>query len=151
YPDGLKDGQLSSLTRLLAVCDVYTAGCQARPHRPPRDTRTSLTDALLLAEQGKLDRHFPELLLHLSFYPVGAIVESADGALAAVVAAPANGLDLHSPARPVVALLTDAQGRFLPSPRYLDLAHSDSHSIVRTLSPSERRRHLGTRYLEWAL
>lgn len=151
YPDGRKAGQLSTLTRLLGVCDVYAAGCQGRPHRSPRDTRTSLTDALLLAEQGKLDRHCAERLLHLSFYPVGSVVEMADGALAGVVAVAANSLDLNAPARPVVALLTDTQGRFLPSPRYLDLAHSDSHSIVRTLTPAERCRHLGTRYPEWAL
>jgi HD-GYP domain-containing protein (c-di-GMP phosphodiesterase class II) len=151
YPDGLRGSQLSAVTRLLAVCDVYAAGCQARAHRGPRDTRTALTDALLLADQEKLDRRFAERLLQLSFYPVGSVVEMADGALAGVVAASSNLHDLHAPARPVVALLTDSHGRFLPSPRYLDLSHSDTHSVVRTLVPAERRQHLGTRYPEWAL
>ena len=51
-----------------------------RPHRPARETRTALTDTLLLAEQGLLDRKAAELLLLLSFYPVGTAVEMGDGA-----------------------------------------------------------------------
>jgi HD-GYP domain-containing protein (c-di-GMP phosphodiesterase class II) len=150
YPDGVIQSQISPMVRLLSVCDVYAAGCQARPHRPPRETRTALTDTLLLAEQGLLDRHFAERLLQLSFYPIGSVVELADGALAAVIGVPGTR-DLNAPARPIIAVLTDSQGRFLPSPRYLDLSRSDSHSIVRNLSMDERRRILGTRYPEWAL
>src|SRR5262249_2485099 len=41
YPDGLREFQLKPMTRLLAVCDVYTAQCTARPHRPARETRTA--------------------------------------------------------------------------------------------------------------
>ncbi len=151
YPHGLKEGQLSPLVRLLAVCDVYAAACQARPYRPARETRTAMTDVLLLAEKGQFDRHFAERLLQLSFYPAGSVVELADGALAGVVAAVAGRHDLQAPARPVVLLLTDSQGRGLPVPRYLDLSQGDSHSIVRALSAEERRRTLGARYPEWAL
>lgn len=149
YPDGLRDHQIKPLTRLLAVCDVYTSLCTARPHRPARETRTALTDTLLLAEQGQLDRHYAECLLHLSFYPVGSVVELADGAVGVVVATPQPRLDLNSPARPVVALLTDSQGEPLPLPHHVDLAQCDSPSIVRTLSPSESRELLGARFPEW--
>jgi hypothetical protein len=150
YPDGLRETQSAPLTRLLAVCDVYAAGCCPRPHRPARETRTSLTDVLLLAEQGVLDRHFAERLLQLSFYPVGSVVELADGSVGVVVAVPAGRRDLSAPARPVVALVVDSHNRYLPAPRYVDLAQSDSHRIVRTLSAAERRRILDTRYPEWA-
>jgi HD-GYP domain-containing protein (c-di-GMP phosphodiesterase class II) len=150
YPDGLREFQLSALTRLLMVCDVYAAQCVPRPHRPARETRTALTDTLLLAEQGGLDRQHAERLLHLSFYPVGAAVELADGALGVVVASPGGRRDLTAPARPVLALLTDSRGKFLPFPRPLDLATADSRSIVRTLPPAERRQRLGGRYPEWA-
>lgn len=151
YPDGLLEHQVSPLTRLLTVCDVYAASCCARPHRPARETRTALTDVLLLAEQGSLDSHFAERLLQLSFYPAGAVVELADGAVGVVAAPPAPRRELNAPARPVVALLIDADNHFLPAPRYVDLAQCDSHSIVRTLPPAERRRLLGARYPEWAL
>jgi HD-GYP domain-containing protein (c-di-GMP phosphodiesterase class II) len=149
YPDGLREARLPGLPRLLAVCDVYAALCTARPHRAARATRTALADTLLLAEKGLLDRRCAECLLHLSFYPVGSLVELAHGALGVVVATPARPADLSSPARPVVALLTDPQGKSLGHPHHLDLAECDSHSIVRTLSPAERRVVLGRRFPEW--
>jgi HD-GYP domain-containing protein (c-di-GMP phosphodiesterase class II) len=146
YPDGLRDGQLTPLTRFIAVCDVYSALCAARPYRPGRDPRTALADTLVLAEQGRLDGRHAERLLTLSFYPAGTAVELADGSLAVVVAAP-SGPD---PARPVVSLLVDGRGEPVPLPRHLDLARSDSHGIVRSLSATERRTLLGRRFPEWA-
>jgi hypothetical protein len=61
-----------------------------------------------------------------------------------------NRHDLSAPARPVLALLLDADGRPLPAVGYADLAQSDSRSIVRTLPAAERRRLLAARYPEWA-
>jgi HD-GYP domain-containing protein (c-di-GMP phosphodiesterase class II) len=150
YPGGLRDVQVSSLARLLAVCDTYGALCSARPHRPARETRTALTDTLLLAESGALDKGHAERLLHLSFYPVGTAVEMADGAVGVVVATHAGRRDLNTPARPVVALLTDSQGKPLASPLHLDLAQCESRSIVRSLPAPERRELLGAHYPEWA-
>jgi hypothetical protein len=149
YPDGLRDFQIKPLTRLLAVCDVYAARCTRRPHRPAYETRTALTDTLLMAEQGQLDRHYAECLLHLSFYPIGSIVELADGAVGVVVATPQPRRDLSSPARPVIALLLDAHGQPLPLPHHIDLAQCESPSIVRTLSIAESRERLGEWFPEW--
>jgi hypothetical protein len=150
YPDGLRAHQVGPLSRLLAVCDVYAAACVTRPHRPARDTRTALTDALLLAEQGLLDRDGAERLLHLSFYPVGTAVELADGALGVVTATPAARCDLNRPARPVVALFTDGQGEALPAPRPLDLGQVEGRAVVRSLPAGERLALLGARWPEWA-
>jgi hypothetical protein len=151
YPSGLRAEQLDPLARFLAVVDVYTALCSARPHRPPSDPRTALTDTLLLAEQGRLDRTYAERLLHLSFYPVGSVVELTDGALGVVVATHMGRRDLSTPSRPVLALLTDPDGQFLPAPRHLDLAASEGRSVVRTLPPDRRRQLLGRRYPELVL
>jgi HD-GYP domain-containing protein (c-di-GMP phosphodiesterase class II) len=150
YPGGLREVQVSSLARLLAVCDTYAALCAPRPHRPARETRTALTDTLLLAESGILDRGHAERLLQLSFYPVGTAVEMADGAVGVVVATHLGRRDLNTPARPVVALLTDSQGRPLAAPLHLDLTQCESRSIVRSLPPAERREVLGDHYPEWA-
>ncbi len=150
YPDGLRQPQLASLARLLAVCDCYVSLGSDRPHRPARETRTALADTLLLADHGQLDRQHAEHLLQLSFYPVGSAVELADGAIGVVVATPGGKLDLNAPARPVVALLLDGEGHPMPLPRYLDLAHSDHHSIVRTLSRAERLEVLGPDFPELA-
>jgi HD domain len=149
YPSGLREVQVSSLSRLLAVCDTYAALCCPRPHRPARETRTALTDTLLLAESGALDRGHAERLLQLSFYPVGSAVELADGSVGVVVATHLGRRDLTTPSRPVVALLTDAQGQPLPTLLHVDLAECESRSIVRSLSPSERRELLGVHHPEW--
>lgn len=148
YPDGHRELQLAPLTRLLAVCDTYAALCCSRPHRPARETRTALADTLVLAEQGTLDRHVAERLLHLSFYPVGSVVELADGAVGVVVAAHGDWHDLATPSRPVLNLLTDPQGRFLAAPQALDLAVCDGRSIVRSLPAEDRRALLARRYPE---
>jgi HD-GYP domain-containing protein (c-di-GMP phosphodiesterase class II) len=150
YPAGLHAGQINPLARLLAVCDVYAAQCCPRPHRPARDTRTTLTDTLLLAQQGTLDHACAAALLELSLYPAGVAVELADGTLGVVVATHPGEQDLHRCARPVVALLTDRQGRPLPMPQYVDLAACRQRSIVRSLSGTERRQALGEVCPEWA-
>jgi hypothetical protein len=146
YPSGLKDMQIAPLVRLLSICDIYAALCAPRPHRRAFDTRTALTDTLLLAEQGALDRNEAELLLKLSFYPTGTLVELADGALGLVVATHQARRELSAPARPVVALLTDGKGQSLAVPQHLDLGACENRSIVRSLPLAERRRVLGRLY-----
>ena len=132
------------------MADVYAAFSAVRPHRTARALRTALTDTLLLAEQGLLDRACAESLLHLSFYPVGTAVEMSDGSAAVVVATPSAWRDLNSPARPVVAVLLDADGHPLPSPRHHDLMQCEQQRIVRNLTPRERRERLAVWFPEWA-
>jgi hypothetical protein len=150
YPAGLKNGQIGPMARLLAVADVYAAMCCPRAHRPALDPRTALTDTLMAGEGGGLDTTWAERLLFLSFYPVGAVVELTDGSLARVIATHAPRTDLHTPARPVVALLTDPHGEWLPAPETLDLAACEGRAIVRTVPAAQRRQMLAAKYPEWA-
>jgi HD-GYP domain-containing protein (c-di-GMP phosphodiesterase class II) len=150
YPGQLKDAKITTLSRLIAVCDVYAALASARPWRPAFDPRTALTDTLLIAERDELDRRHAERLLLLSFYPVGSVVELADGAVGVVVAAHTGRVELSTPARPVIMLLTDSENRPLASPRPLDLAQTEHRGVVRTLSPQQRRELLGRRFPELA-
>ncbi len=150
YPAGLRDLQLKPLVRLLAVCDSYAALASPRPHRSAQDTRTALTDTLLAAEKGALDRQLAERLLPLSFYPAGTAVELTDGAKGVVVATHAGRRELAAPARPVVALVADERGQLLPAPAHVDLSECEGRSVLRSLQPGERRELLGRRYPEWA-
>jgi HD-GYP domain-containing protein (c-di-GMP phosphodiesterase class II) len=150
YPAGLKEGQIGTLARLLAVADVYAAMCCPRPYRSEIDPRTALTDTLMLGENGGLDPSWAERLLVLSFYPAGSIVELTDGSVARVVATHPPRADLHTPARPVVDLLTDNRGEWLPCPQPLDLAASEGRAVVRTLPAAQRRQLLASKYPEWA-
>jgi HD-GYP domain-containing protein (c-di-GMP phosphodiesterase class II) len=148
YTAGLRDMQITPLVRLLSACDIYAALCAPRPHRPAFDTRTALTDTLLLAEEGALGQSQAELLLKLSFYPPGTLVQLADGSTGLVVATHQGRRDVTTPARPVVAILTDPTGHATAAPRHVDLATCEGCSIVRSLPSSERRRVLGSRYPE---
>jgi hypothetical protein len=84
----------------------------------------------------------------LSFYPVGSVVELADGSVGLVVATHLMPRQLQTPGRPVIAMLADGEGRLLPTPRHLDLAESEGRTIVRSLSGTQRRQLLGKRYPE---
>jgi hypothetical protein len=150
YPNNLKQGRINTLSRLIAVCDVYAALASARPWRAALDPRTALTDTLLMAERDELDRKHAERLLQLSFYPVGSVVELADGAVGVVVAAHTGRFDLNTPARPVIMMLTDSENRPLAIPRPIDLAQTEHRGVVRTLSPEQRRELLGRRFPELA-
>ncbi len=146
YPAGLHGAELPALGRLLRVADVYAALREDRPHRPAFDPRTALTEVLLLAEQGQLDRDFAEYLLNLSFYPVGSVVELNDGRIGQVVANHANRLDPRSPGRPIVAVLTDSAGAPLPRSEHMDLSAAEGGGIIRGVPTVRVRELLGNRY-----
>ena len=141
YPAGKRDAQLAPYTRILSICDVHAAMATRRPHRPARDTRTALTDTLLLADQGALDKTIAEKVLGLSFYPIGSVVELNDGAAGCVIATHAGRLGIDNPSKPMLSLFTGPSGQALAVPRIADLLE-DGRSIVRNLPMSERRKLL---------
>jgi HD-GYP domain-containing protein (c-di-GMP phosphodiesterase class II) len=146
YPAGLRGTASPSLARLLAAADVYTALSSPRPHRFARDGRSALTESLLLAEHGILDRHYAGLLVRLAFYPMGTVVELTDGRLGVVAANHANPTNPRSPGRPVIAVLADAASVLLPYPEHVDLAAADRGGILRAVPLEHRREVLGSRY-----
>lgn len=146
YPAGIKGATIPSLGRLLAAADVYAACCAPRPYRPAGDSRAALTDVLLAAEGGQLDKDFAEYLVTLAFYPVGAVVELTDGRVGVVAANHPDRLDPRAPGRPVIAVLADADGQLLPRPEHVDLSASARGGVLRTLPAARRREILGARY-----
>ena len=148
YPKGKRDLQLSDEVKLLAVCDVYAALASDRPWRAAYEPRTALTDTLLLADGGALDKNFAQRLLRLAFYPAGSVVELDDGSVALVLAPQPGEQALLQPAKPIVTVLREAFGQAPAAPRYLDLAAQPERAIVRGLTPAQRRHVLGHRYPE---
>jgi hypothetical protein len=146
YPAAARGDALPPMGRFLAACDAYAAMIADRPHRPAMDPRTALTDCLLMAEQGLFDRDFAEYLLALGFHPVGTVVELTDGRLAVVAANHTGPVNLRAVNRPVVAILSDTDGRIQPRPEFVDLAMSERGGIVRALSTTERRAKLADSY-----
>jgi len=140
YPSGKATAAVGEQARLLAACDVYAALASPRPYRPAADSRTALADTLMLIEQGLLDRAQTEKLLRLSFYPAGSVVQLSDGAVALVVASPKA---LTNPAKATVIPLRTAAGAAPAYPWPIDLAESNSLSILRALTRAERAQALG--------
>lgn len=133
YPLGKQEIQIASIVRLMAVCDVYAALCAPRPYRKAFDTRTALTETLLLAEREYLDKAAAERLLLLSFYPVGSTVELNDGAVGRVIATHPGALGMAHPDRPIVHLTADAHGHPFEWPVKVDLLEQKDRSILRSL------------------
>jgi HD-GYP domain-containing protein (c-di-GMP phosphodiesterase class II) len=148
YPLGRNAIQLAPIARLLAVCDVYAALCSPRPHRAALDTRSALTETLMMAERDYLDKASAERLLLLSFYPVGSVVELSDGAVAVVIATHPGERGMTQPGKPIVSLVTDAQGQPLAWPCVVDLVEDKHRSIVRSLGATECQELLGRQYLQ---
>ena len=149
YPAGLAANQLSPLTRLVAVVDVYAALCSRRPHRPAFDPRTALTDVGLMAERGLFDQQAAGKLASIGLYPIGTVVELADGATAVVLSPRDPRTTYKAGSRPGVAILADSTGRAFPNPRFVDLAETRGGNIVRALDAGNRLERLGRSYPEW--
>jgi hypothetical protein len=148
YPHAKIGETIPTLSRLLAVCDAYAAMACDRPHRPAKDPRTALTDTLMAADQGRLDRDFSEYLLNLAFHPIGTVVELTDGRIGVVAANHTSRVNLRLTARPVVAVLADAAGSVLARPEFIDLAAAERGGVVRVLTTAERTRLLAKYYPE---
>jgi HD-GYP domain-containing protein (c-di-GMP phosphodiesterase class II) len=144
YPTGARGPAIPRLARLLAVCDVYAALICPRPHRAALTPRAALTETLLEAEKGRLDPDMAQLLLEVSFYPIGSLVELSDGADGVVVATNPLGRDLSTPVRPVIRLVRDENGQATARPTYVNLAQCEGRHIVRGLTEDERRDVLGS-------
>ncbi len=149
YPLGLKHAQVSPLGRMVAVADVYAALNAPRPHRAAYDPRAALTEVMLLADSGKLDRPSAEKLLALGFYPTGTVVELNDGSTGVVLNTRDPRQTLALANKPMMSLLADEGGHAYPTPRFVDLADSDTLSVTRALTKHERVKRLGRPYPEF--
>jgi len=150
FPAGLTDERTPTLAKLLNACDAYAGRRTDRPGRPAQDPRTALMEVLAAAELGWHDRESAELLTALGVYPVGTVVELADGRAAVVAANHPHRANFRAASRPVLAVLIDLAGHVAPRPEFLDLAASDRGSIARTLPRAEVVALLGAHYPEYA-
>lgn len=137
YPEGVKRPNLNLATQLCAIADVYDAMRSQRSYQQAFPTDRIL--AVLQQNDGqrfdqRLVRRFSQLM---GIYPVGNMVRLDTGAIAVVVRAHAP-----DPARPLVRIVLDPDGRAVPSP--VDLALWDEASpagppprIVTPVNPTD--------------
>lgn len=84
YPRGLKDEQISVLSRMAAVCDVYDALTSDRPYK--MGWGPSETIQRMAQWNGHFDaRIFQAFVRSVGIYPIGSLVRLKSGRLAVVI------------------------------------------------------------------
>jgi len=132
YPQGLAGTQISLLSRIAAVCDVYDAISSTRPYK----TAWSPAEAIRrMAEwKGHFDpRVFQAFVRTLGIYPIGSLVRLSNEQLAVVVEQHPDSL-----LTPQVRVFFSARSRTPLPQRLLDLARPPADErIVRREDPEE--------------
>ena len=132
YPQGLAGTQISLLSRIAAVCDVYDAISSTRPYK----TAWSPAEAIRrMAEwKGHFDpRVFQAFVKTLGIYPIGSLVRLSNEQLAVVVEQHPDSL-----LTPQVRVFFSARSRTPLPQRLLDLARPPADErIVRREDPEE--------------
>lgn len=132
YPHGLAGTQISLLSRIAAVCDVYDAVSSTRPYK----TAWSPAEAIRrMAEwKGHFDpRVFQAFVKTLGIYPIGSLVRLSNEQLAVVVEQHPDSL-----LTPRVRVFFSARSRTPLPQRLLDLARPPADErIVRREDPQE--------------
>jgi hypothetical protein len=123
YPSGRSD--VCELASLLRRADVYTSKLAPRGTRDPLAADVA-GRAMFMADPGHPMTH--ALVKEFGIYPPGSLVRLASGELAVVVQ---RGPSVTTP---VVACLSDAQGRPLPERRRM--ATTDARHAVAALVPA---------------
>lgn len=101
YPRGVEGDQVFEFSKIVGLADVYEAMTHDRPHRRATSVR-KLIDTKNRAFPQRVMKAFLE---QISFYPMGSVIRLNNRMVGRVVATNAG-----QPLRPVVKILTDAQG-----------------------------------------
>ena len=132
YPHRLKDGEISLLAKMGAVCDVYDAITSNRPYKAGWDPGESLR------QMAQWKNHFDQRVFQafvrtVGIYPVGALVRLQSGRLAVV--AQQNPLSLLTPK--VKVFFSTKSDQRIP-PEDLDLGSPRCRDKIDSIEPPEK-------------
>jgi HD-GYP domain-containing protein (c-di-GMP phosphodiesterase class II) len=125
YPDGIAGEAIPPLARLAAVAEVYDALTSPRPHASPLLPNEAASWILRAAGRRFEPRSVAAVLAHVAMYPSGIVVELNTGESGLAVKT-----EPGSPARPIVRVLYDAEGRKLASPTDVDLRQDEERKVT---------------------
>jgi len=138
YPKGLSGDSIHMDAKIIGICDVYVALCQARIHREALMPSDAL-ETILSDVKDQFAPHVASALLEaVSMYPVGSLIQLDSGEIGQVVAA-----NPQTPTRPVVELLLDAIGDDVYPPQFVDLAEDSSVNIKAGISKRKLSEMMG--------
>lgn len=132
YPHGQKEGQISLLARMGAVCDVYDAITSNRPYKAGWDPAESI--ARMAGWKGHFDPPiFAAFVKSIGIYPTGSLVRMESGRIGVVLEQNAA-----KPAAPVLKLFYSTKSGMPIKPVRLDLARDLTQDRIAGREPSER-------------
>ena len=118
--------------RLVNVVDTYEALVSPRAGRPPVIPFKAMQAVMDAGARGMLDWDLVRLFVRaLSVYPIGSYLRLGGGELARVLRA-----NPEIPEKPVISILTDAQGTVLEEPVELDLAVAEPPPFEAAAGPA---------------
>ncbi len=140
YPKVLRKRWLGFFSRIIAVADAFDAATSKRSYQyipfPPDEVLREMRDNPSRGFDPVVVKAFINMM---GIYPVGTVCILDSGELSVVVAPSPNPEELH---RPLVRIVSDANGRKLPEPPLVDLSEHTAtgrpaRTIVKTTDPDK--------------
>jgi HD-GYP domain-containing protein (c-di-GMP phosphodiesterase class II) len=135
YPQGLKGEKITLYSRIVAAVCSYEAITCKRSFKEQKDGHSA--ELALLKDRNTLydDQVVRALIVCLSVYPLGSLVELSDGSIARVAR-----LNPESARYPLVELVLDKERKRITEPVLVRTTASEGLAVVRSLSPAEAER-----------
>ena len=138
YPKAIRPRQVSLLSKIVSIADGYDAATSRRVYRTEVITPSAVLEEMRDNPRRGLDQVLVKAFINLlGIYPVGTLVVLDTFELAVVSAANPNPDALS---RPIVKIISDAQGNTISPPLQVDLAVPETggqyaRTIIKTADP----------------
>ena len=138
YPKAIRPRQVSLLSKIVSIADGYDAATSRRVYRTEVITPSAVLEEMRDNPRRGLDQVLVKAFINLlGIYPVGTLVVLDTFELAVVSAASPNPEMLS---RPIIKIISDAQGNTISPPLQVDLAVPETggqyaRTIIKTADP----------------
>ena len=138
YPKAIRPRQVSLLSKIVSIADGYDAATSRRVYRTEVITPSAVLEEMRDNPRRGLDQVLVKAFINLlGIYPVGTLVVLDTFELAVVSAANPNPDALS---RPIIKIISDAQGNTISPPLQIDLAVPETggqyaRTIIKTADP----------------
>ena len=118
YPSRLKGEEITNMTRMVAIVDVYDAITSDRCYHDAITPYDALKNMYEWVNEDFDKTIIEQFIKCLGIYPIGCVVELNLGHIGIVVTASEK-----TKLRPIVLLISNSKGDKFPTPKLLNLAH----------------------------
>ena len=138
YPKAIRPRQVSLLSKIVSIADGYDAATSRRVYKTEALTPSAVLEEMRDNPRRGLDQVLVKAFINLlGIYPVGTLVVLDTFELAVVSAANQNPDALS---RPIIKIISDAQGNRIAPPLQVDLAVPEAggqyaRTIIKTADP----------------